>query len=241
MMWGRLGYNPDMSDERFTDILQYRFPEVDGTSLFQAWQEASMIYPITTGFHWGPLDFQWYIEACKSRPGYAQNLTGFHDVNRFINLPPHPLSGFQSIPDYVKMTLEKKTSELETPLMVAEYLQSHADKALSIIQTFKPGSNRELLFTINDIRTMALLGKYYSFKIAGSANVALFRETKDRAYQDEAVKLLNQALEAWKDYAGSAMQQNINPLWTNRVGYVDWVKITGWVEDDIEIAKADIE
>jgi hypothetical protein len=33
------------------------------------------------------------------------------------------------------------------------------------------------------------------------------------------------------------MQQNINPLWTNRVGHVDWVKITEWVKQDIEIAK----
>lgn len=30
-----------------------------------------------------------------------------------------------------------------------------------------------------------------------------------------------------------------NPFWTNRVVYVDWVKITDWVAQDIEIAKAD--
>jgi hypothetical protein len=45
---------------------------IDARALFTAWQEASMIYPVTTGFHWGALDFQWYIEACKSRPEFAQ-------------------------------------------------------------------------------------------------------------------------------------------------------------------------
>lgn len=49
---------------------------------------------------------------------------------------------------------------------------------------------------------------------------------------------LVEALSAWKKYAETALQQNINPLWSNRVGYVDWVKIMEWVEDDIEIAKA---
>ena len=44
----------------------------------------------------------------------------------------------------------------------------------------------------------------------------------------------------WKKYVETALIQNINPLWTNRVGYVDWVKITEWVEQDIEIAKMDI-
>lgn len=238
MMWGRLGYNPEVSDERFTQILQNKFPEVDGTKLFSAWQEASMIYPTTTGFHWGPLDFQWYIEACKSRPGYAQNETGFHDVNRFINLPPHPKSGFQSIPDFVKMTVGGGSSNLKSPFEVAQMLHNQADKAIEILEDLNAGKNKELQITLNDIKTMALLGKYYAYKIEGSTNVALYRETKDTKYREAAVAELVQALDSWKKYTKTAMQQNINPLWTNRVGYVDWEKITDWVADDIKIAKA---
>jgi|GEM_PF-1982612 len=89
-----------------------------------------MVYPTTTAFHWGEVDFKWYIEGCKSRPGPAQNKTGFHDVNRFITLAPHPQSGFQSIPDYVQMTLADSTTSLKTPLEVAQKLSQHADKAL---------------------------------------------------------------------------------------------------------------
>ena len=63
------------NDRFIASSVSTSFPEVDGDRLFTAWQEASMIYPKTTGFHWGPLDFQWYIEACKSRPAYAQNET----------------------------------------------------------------------------------------------------------------------------------------------------------------------
>jgi len=237
MIWGRLGYNPELSNERFTQILQNHYPGVDGGKLFTAWQEASMIYPITTGFHWGPLDFQWYIEACKSRPSYAQNETGFHDVNRFINLPPHPKSGFQSIPDFVKMNMAGETSDLDTPFDVTEKLHSSSDKALEILGTMNPGNSKELAVTLNDIRTIAFLGKYYAYKIAGSTNVALYRETKDKKYQEEAIAQLTQALEFWKKYTDTALQQNINPLWTNRVGYVDWIKITEWVEQDIEIAR----
>lgn len=238
MMWGRLGFNPNLSNERFVKILQYKFPEVDAGKLFTAWQEASMIYPTTTGFHWGPLDFQWYIEACKSRPDYAQNKTGFHDVNRFINLPPHDKSGFQSIPDFVRMKTEGASSGLKSPFEVAKILNEHAEKALEIVEPMDSKNNRELKFTLNDIKTMAWLGKYYSFKISGSTNLALYRETQDKKYQDEAVAQLTEALEAWKKYTDAALHQNINPLWTNRVGYVNWRQITEWVEADIEIAKA---
>lgn len=241
MMWGRLGYNPEMTDERFAQILHSHFPEVDGAKLFTAWQEASMIYPTTTGFHWGPLDFQWYIEGCKSRPDYAQNETGFHDVNRFINLPPHPNSGFQSIPDFVKMTINGGSSELKSPVEVSEMLHSYSDKALEMIAKLDAKNDTELQITLNDIKTMALLGKYYACKIAGSNQLEFFRETKEGKYQKAAVSELEKALGYWKKYTETALQQNVNPLWTNRVGYVDWVKITEWVAHDIDIAKAPLD
>jgi hypothetical protein len=240
MLWGRLGFDPDLSNDRFREILQNHFPSVDAAQLFLAWQEASMIYPTTTGFHWGPLDFQWYIEACKSRPGYAQNETGFHDVNRFINLPPHPKSGFQSIPDYVQMVISSGTSDLMNPLAVADKIQQHADKALEIVAQINSEEEKELKVTLQDIRTMALLGKYYAEKIRGSTHLALFRATKDRKYQEASVEELTHALDFWKQYTQAALVQNINPLWTNRVGYVDWDKIKEWVAEDIELAREDI-
>jgi hypothetical protein len=238
MMWGRLGFDPNLTNKRFIQILQHKFPEVEAEKLFEAWQEASMIYPVTTGFHWGALDFQWYIEACKSRKEFAQNETGFHDVNRFINLPPHPKSGYQSIPDFVKMVISGGTTPLTTPVEVALLLHEHAEKVHMLLESMDSTENLELLTTLHDIQTMALLGQYYGHKIMGSTYVAWYRETKDKNHQQKAIEELTLALESWKEYIEMALQQNINPIWTNRVGIVDWNKIKDWVEHDIEIAKA---
>ena len=238
MLWGRLGYDPGLANERFVKILQDKFPEADAEKLFTAWQEASMVYPTTTGFHWGSLDFQWYIEACKSHPRYSGNETGFHDVHRFISLPPHLRSGFQSIPDYVKMSMEGGITDLLNPLEVSQKLHEHSGKALEIVKTLDAGENKELSVTLNDIRIIALLGKYYAHKIAGATNFALFQESKEKSYQDEAVNQLTQAQEYWHKYVEKALQQNNNPLWTNRVGYVDFKKITEWVKQDINIVKS---
>jgi hypothetical protein len=237
MMWGRLGYNPDVQDERFIQILDSHFPETDSRKLYTAWQEASMIYPVTTGFHWGAADFMWYIEGCKSRPQFTPNETGFHDVNHFIRLLPHKYSGYQSIPDFAKMTLQGGSTELKTPLEVAELLHAHSDKAMSIYETLNAGGNKELEATLQDIKTMASLGKYYAYKIAGSAQLGLYRESNDKKHQETAISELEKALEAWKEYTENALQQNINPVWMNRVGHVDWVKTIDWVEQDIAIAK----
>ena len=125
-----------------------------------------------------------------------------------------------------------ETSELKSPFDVSDMLHAQSDKAIEIISSFGTTGNKELNVTIHDIKTIAILGKYYAYKIAGSAQLAFFRETKDTKYQDEAIAQLTLALQAWEKYTETALQQNINPLWTNRVGYVDWIKIAKWVADD---------
>jgi len=240
-LWGRLSYNASLSNQTFVALLQNKFPDVDASTLFNAWQEASMIYPTTTAFHWGALDFKWYIEGCKSRAGPAQNKTGFHDVNRFITLPPHPKSGFQSIPDYVKMKKTDTTTILKTPFEVAQKLSDYADKALEGIATINPTTSKELQYTVNDIKSMALLGKYYAHKIAGAANLALYRETKEVNYQTESVENLKYALNFWEKYMVAVQVQNKNPLWTNRVGYIDFLQIKEWVSQDINIASESLK
>lgn len=237
MLWGRLSYDPGVPNERFRDIVEDHFPGVDASRLSRAWHLASMIYPITTGFHWGALDYKWYIEGCKSRPEPAQTVSGFHDVNRFITLAPHPSTGYQSIPDYVRMKAANASSVLISPLAVSQQLHLHADSALMLLKSIESGRSKELANTVSDIISMAYLGKYYAFKIGGATHTALFRATGDNSEQQEAVGELSFALEFWKQYVGSAMQQYRNPLWTNRVGYVDWVKLTKEVEKDIEISR----
>ncbi len=240
MMWGRFGYNPELTNDRLIAMLQYRYPEVDAETLFNVWQTASMIYPTTTAFHWGRIDLLWFIEGCRSRPGWPKivTVTGFHDVNVFINYPVHAYSGCISIPDYVNVVINKESTNLNTPLDVAQTLHAHADKSIELLEQLESeNQSQELKFTLHDIRTMAAMGKYYAHKIAGSTNVALYRETKDKKYQEKAIAELTKALECWEKYTELAMKQNINPLWTNRVGYVDWIKTAEWVKQDIEIAK----
>jgi hypothetical protein len=233
MIWGRLGYNPGLSNERFTQVIGQRYPSVPAADLFNAWQQASMIYPKTTGFHWGSLDFQWYIEASQSTPGYARTPSGFNDFNRFITLEPHKGTDNISIPDYVKAVTARKELEGTTPLEVSEQIHGHADKALAILSRLAHGGHKELRRTLEDIRTIAYLGKHYAHKIRGATEVALHRETKADIHQAAAIEELTRAAQYWRHYASTALGQYHNPLWTNRVGHVNWRNIFQHVLDDV--------
>ncbi|MHC4119214.1 MAG: carbohydrate-binding protein [Planctomycetota bacterium] len=236
MMWGRLGYDPTVSNKRFIKILQQRYPGISGKDLFYAWQDASMIYPKTTGFHWGSLDFQWYIEACKSHPGYARTESGFHDVNRFITLEPHKGTDNISIPDYVKNLAEGKEMFGTTPVEVSNQIHGRADRALKILAQLDHGSDKELRLTLGDIRAIALLGKYYAHKIRGATEMLLYGNTEKKKHQDAAVRELNQAANYWRLYTSVALGQYKNPLWTNRVGRVNWRDLLSEVLKDVTIA-----
>ena len=233
MIWGRLGYNPDMGNERFVDVIQSRFPTVDAGEMFDAWQSASMIYPLVTGFHWGRLDFQWYIESSQSQPWPANTPSGFHDVNRFITLPPHGGTGYISIPNYTRAYLVGSQTEGKTPLQVADQIIQNANFALDWADSQKVDMNPELRITIDDIKTISLMGKYYAHKIRGATFLSLFRESTDREWYEKVLEELNTSAGYFRHFATIAMSNYHNPLWTNRVGYVDWKENFDWVLYDI--------
>jgi hypothetical protein len=65
----------------------------------------------------------------------------------------------------------------------------------------------------------------------------MYRATNDTVYQQLSVSSLESALEWWNKYVETALIQNNNPIWMNRVGIIDWKQLTKGVEKDIEIAK----
>lgn len=194
-----------------------------------------MIYPLVTGFHWANFDFQWYIEACRSRPGPAKTASGFHSVETFIDQPVHPGTDNIPIPKFVA-----GETHGTPPLQVAEHIDARADAALAALGTLEKRAPREseLAETLADIRAMALLGKYYAAKIRGATALAQFRAHGETARQREAVAQLTLAQGFWKDYSARTGARYRNPLWTNRVGYVDWRELDGEVAADIAIAAA---
>lgn len=239
MLWGRLSYDPTLENERVAGLVaaRLRLSRFNGQQLLDAWQAASKVYPLVTGFHWGQFDFQWYIEACKSRPQPAQTASGFHDVNRFITLGVHPGTTNISIPRYVESVVSGQAVDGTTPFQVADALEETAGAAMAGALKVPGVANREFLETWGDINAMAELGLYYAAKIRGATELALFRKTGAERHQDEAVTQLTVAAAHWSAYVEAVTRQYRESYWTNRVGTVDWKQLTAEVARDIEIAR----
>ncbi len=241
MLWGRLGYNPDLDDNRFIAVIKARFPQADAVNLFNAWQKASEIYPLVTGFHWGALDFQWYIESGKSASDPAQTPSGYHDVNRFITLPPHQGTNYVSIPEYVESKVTGVPVKGLTPPELSSSVLMKADSALGMLSNVSFNQNGELAGIVNDIQSIAYLGKYYGHKIEAATHLALYRKTGQPDSYANCIKELKMAALYWRYFTSNALFMNKNPLWTNRVGIVDWKEIFRYALYDLTANGADLK
>jgi hypothetical protein len=240
LLWGRLGYDPTLDDERIAALVGQHFPGIDARKFLSTWQDASMIYPLVTGFHWADFDFQWYIEACRSRPGPAKTASGFHSIETFITQPVHPGTDNINIPDYVAGVIANRIPPGTTPLQVADRIDARADAVFASARQFsqQQPAKQETEFdaTLNDLLLMASLGKYYAAKIRGATELALYRETLHVEHRAKAVEHMNAAAASWFEYSRRARASYRNPVWTNRVGIVDWKELDAEVANDIKLA-----
>ncbi len=233
--WGRLSYNPDLPNDLFERHLAHRFPEAPSASLFEAWQQASMIFPQLTRFFWGDIDLRWFPEACMSHPRWR----GFYTVKDFIEKFTMPESGVLDIMQWREKKLAGQPMDGQTPLEVADNLAQYSARALELAREMRPaaGANKELIQTLGDIEALAHLGHYYAAKIHGAADLAIFDKTGDEQQRAAAIAHLRRAVRHWLDYSSAYTSQYRQPILYNRVGWIDIPGLKAEVQRDILMAQ----
>jgi hypothetical protein len=232
LMWGRLSYNPDLANAHFQKLLAQRFPGVSDAALFGASSTASKIIPQVTRFFWKDIDLKWFPEACLSHPKYM----GFYTVKHFMAGETMQGSGILSISQYRAGLDAEKPAAGITPVQMAANLASYSDSTLKILDQLH-ANGKELRLTLGDLKAMAYLGHYYSEKILGATNLALYESSGKPQQKQAAVQHLETAVQHWKSYAATAGKQ-YKPQLLNRVGHVDLVQLTAKVQADVVMARA---
>jgi len=234
-IWGKLSYDPDVSDSYFVNELKARFPKVNAQNLYNAWAKASQVVPLVNRFHniGCQMDYQWYPEACTGS-------AGFHSIDKFINAGTQIGEGLMSIPLFADAILNNTAMTGTTPLQVASNLETNYNEVLSLIKGMND-TDPELRRIIEDVKALAWLGQYYSKKIIGATNKCLSDKSSDLnkklQYQKVAIKKLQEASECWRNYAG-IVSNSYKPQYLTRMQRViDVTNIQADVDNDIAIAK----
>ena len=229
LLWGRLGYDPYTSEDLLKGLIQYRFPTVNASKVFDTWQAASRIIPIVNKFHWWPWDYMWYVE--KGTGNSWSDIDGFHNINHVIVNETQNVSGYATIEEFVNGE-DTGTS----PLVVADSLEANANAALEGIAQMTDGGNIELKETLGDIRSQAHFGLYWANKIRGGVELQRYRTNKNIEHKQNAITHLEKALEEWKNYAAQ-LDASYEKVRFSGHGVFDWDALTPEVKKDIEIAR----
>lgn len=235
MLWGRLGYDPEIPDELFFKNLQTHFPSIAIEKIYKPWAAASMIFPWITRYVWGDIDLKWFPEANISHPTHK----GFFTVADYIEREPMPGSNIRNIYLWAKYQHDGKTDSLQSPLAVADTLSKLSSIALSglkLLPARKINSFTELDQTLGDIEAFAHIGNYYAAKMRAACSLALFDQFSDEADRKKAIAYLEEAKIHWGKYA-KVYSSLYKPALYNRVGYVDIPALISKVDNDINIAR----
>jgi len=237
-LWGQLAYNNELGRDYWEAVLRHRFPGVGARLLYDAWESASEIIPQLNRSVWAATDGDFSAEGCMQRSGFL-TLDDYHFarepmvLTRIDNAPdPQCIS----VTEWAKALLAGKKLKGITPLQVADNLDKYAETALQALPALRAqmGDNLELKETLNDIESMAYLGRYYADKMRGAVTLAVFREgdRQDQQYLDQAVVHLKDAVDEWKAYAAILSSQYKTSLLA-RTHFLDWNSTLREVEKEV--------
>lgn len=234
MLWGRLAYDPSLTDAHFERALAARHPGADAPALFRALQGASQVMPLTTRFFWGDIDLKWFPEACLSHPRHR----GFYTVRHFMEGITMPGANILPIRDWRVRLAGRKPMGQTTPLEIAAALEGAAAGTTAALAQLRDTATRdsELRKTVADCAALAALGRYYAAKIRGACALALFDLNGDKSEHVAALRHLGDALSHWKSYAAIRDAHYVPALY-NRLGEVNITALTKHVAADVELAR----
>ena len=189
-LWGRISYNPKVSDDFFKQHLAARFPEVPAAALFAVWSSASgairRANEQVTGKWQFDADFWpelWTGDKWKGREGRHFSVEDTKDTTPFAG------SSLASLRETAEGKIGRKISAWEN----IGQISSLASKALETLATLKPGENVELQLTLQDLTAQAQLGLFN----AGKYRAVIHAIQGD---QEKAKQAMGEAYVAWRRY-----------------------------------------
>ncbi|WP_404478461.1 hypothetical protein [Novosphingobium sp. BL-52-GroH] len=260
MLWGRLSYDPALTNTHFQRVLGARFPEVDAGDLFTASTAASQVIPLITRFFWHDIDIAWLPEAnayndkaprsfadiqkairCGEGPGCGDlGRSAFYTVADVMAGAAMPGEGILSIRQWRTNLRGRLPMRGQTPLDIAAALADDAHTAIHLAGKMRAAAagNAELRSTLADYEAMGQLGLYYSEKILAAAHLALFDDGSSEPEQERQLALahLDRALAAWRAYAAIRDAQYV-PAFYSRIGWIDLTALTEGAAADLAIAR----
>jgi hypothetical protein len=231
LVWGRLLYEPAMSDEALARAIDGQYGPGVGGALLPALDRAAQTPLRIATFHGATWDHTLYSEGFLTRDGFIT-------IDRLMAARPLD-PAWMSVGDFVGATAGGKAAPADrtTPLQVADSAEADARAALKLLASL--GSHRGAVGEeIADAVAWAHLGLYLADKLRAAVALERFRIGDDRQGQQRAVELLERCLVHW-DAVVAATRQRFQEVPLQHTGpkTFSWLAYRDDVANDVERAR----
>ena len=250
-LWGRLLYNPDLSDKALESLMVSKYGEDTGLPLFKAYQLVSNMPLRLASFHRSTWDYTLFSEGfmapVPSNPnGFVDRSSPFISIDEFIHhetLDPN----LYTIPQYVNKKLNKipMPDSMMTPLQLAMLSSRDSRLALKYYEEAKTQGllHVDLKSEWDDVATWAYLGLYFSEKLQAGIALHTFRKLGKNKEKIKAIAHLEAAKVHWLKVIELTRNRYKPTPHVALQGYKDyslfsWEGLLPQVEKDLEIAKS---
>jgi hypothetical protein len=249
-LWGRLLYDPSLSDETLAKAYEKRYAQVDALTLLKAQSLASRVPLHLASFYKGTWDFTLYSEGfLAAHPnGFDDNKSPFISIEELIH---HETLDKQylSIGDYCQLIYSDSPidSQMITPLELAQTIEDNCTLALTILESLEVGENEPGLNSeLADIRTWCHLGYYFADKLRAGVSLENYNLSKQEKEKENAIVHLEKCLGSWKEVVRLTADQykpmpyvsmgHHEPKWPEFTSF-HWSNFLVDVEADIEYVR----
>jgi hypothetical protein len=204
-VWGRLTYNPNAAPEIWTREFEKRFGPAAGPHLMKGLQMASKVLPRIVAASY------LYSNFPTTRGWAEMNRQG--SLAQYANEDGSDIQQFMNVRDEAKSILSGSETAMRRPEETSRWFAQTADAILSeVAQAEKGTSSNELRSTITDLRILAGLARYHSWRLLAGVSYNLYKQSKSLAAFDDAISSEKRAMESWKqmvDAAGDVYSKNL--------------------------------
>jgi hypothetical protein len=210
-LWGRIAYNPSVSDELFKNHIALKFPGVSSEKLFEAWSNASGAIRLANEQVTGSwdLDMDWWPEGWTGDQWEGNGR--FFSVEETRKTTPFSGSNLCSLSKSAIGECGENISAWTT----VEIIDKMASNALTSLSTLNSGSNTELELTIKDLTAQANLGLFNAWKF----RAVMFLEQENR---EKAKDAIGNAYCFWKRYTNIMDELFIGVKLQRNLSFSNW-------------------
>ena len=207
-VWGRLTYNPAAEPEVWSREFARRFGSAAGTALMKALQLASNVLPRIVAA-------SYLYQNFPTTRGWAEmNRQG--SLRQYAGEDGSDIQQFMNVRDEAKSILADSDTPMRRPEETSRWFARTADAILdNVAQAEKSIGNfspSELRSTVTDLKILAGLARYHSFRLLAGVSYSLYQQTGNLDTFDDAIASERHALEAWQqmvDAAGDIYNRNL--------------------------------